>query len=218
MSRLRWRTMLLMSTYPVVVTSPATTTRPVVSSVSTATRLCGSCSSMASRTESLIWSAILSGWPSVTDSEVKRRPVTAVLLLSDAGCGTRYPPSHGSGRRSRTWSVLEPRDDLVPDHVGQGGLRATGYVDGGSVGAEQHGLVVRAPEHGAAAHVVHDQQVAALAGQLGAGQVEDRAGLVAGLGREPDDDRAGPGAVVADLAEDVGVLRQLDRGRGAVVG
>ena len=34
--------------------------------------------SIASRTESLIWSAILSGCPSVTDSEVNRRPVTAV--------------------------------------------------------------------------------------------------------------------------------------------
>src|SRR6478609_1624685 len=31
---------------------------------------------MASRTESLIWSAILSGCPSVTDSEVKRRPAS----------------------------------------------------------------------------------------------------------------------------------------------
>ena len=33
-------------------------------------RLFGSCSSKASRTASEIWSAILSGWPSVTDSDV----------------------------------------------------------------------------------------------------------------------------------------------------
>ncbi len=50
--------------------SPATTMRPVVQSVSQATRLWGSCSKIASSTESLIWSDILSGWPSVTDSDV----------------------------------------------------------------------------------------------------------------------------------------------------
>ena len=41
-------------------------------SVSQATRPCGSSARTASRTESEIWSAILSGWPSVTDSEVNR--------------------------------------------------------------------------------------------------------------------------------------------------
>jgi hypothetical protein len=61
-----------MSTSALDVISPATTTRPVVTMVSQATRLIGSCSSMASSTESEIWSAILSGWPSVTDSEVNR--------------------------------------------------------------------------------------------------------------------------------------------------
>src|ERR1700722_17308381 len=60
-----------MSTYVVVVISPATRTRPVVSRVSHATRLSGSSASMASSTESEIWSAILSGCPSVTDSDVK---------------------------------------------------------------------------------------------------------------------------------------------------
>ena len=66
-----------MSTQPVVVTSPATCTWPVVMRVSTATRLRGSSLSMASRMESLIWSAILSGCPSVTDSEVNRRRAKA---------------------------------------------------------------------------------------------------------------------------------------------
>src|SRR5215210_9232681 len=61
-----------MSTYVEVVISPATTTRPVVTSVSQATRLIGSSASAASRMVSEIWSAILSGWPSVTDSDVKR--------------------------------------------------------------------------------------------------------------------------------------------------
>src|SRR6059036_2184174 len=61
-----------MSTYVVVEISPDTTTRPVLTSVSHATRPYGSSRMTASRTPSEIWSAILSGWPSVTDSEVNR--------------------------------------------------------------------------------------------------------------------------------------------------
>src|SRR5438552_17297937 len=72
MSAIRSRTSLGMSTYVSVEISPATATRPVVISVSQATRPSGSLPSTASRTESEIWSATLSGWPSVTDSEVKR--------------------------------------------------------------------------------------------------------------------------------------------------
>jgi hypothetical protein len=64
------RTSRWMSTEVLVVISPATTTRPVVMSVSQATRPVGSSASTASRTASEIWSAILSGCPSVTDSEV----------------------------------------------------------------------------------------------------------------------------------------------------
>ena len=60
-----------MSTYVSVVISPATTTSPVVISVSQATRPPESSVRTASSTASEIWSAILSGWPSVTDSEVK---------------------------------------------------------------------------------------------------------------------------------------------------
>src|SRR4051794_14521524 len=66
------RAMSWMSTYVVVEISPETTTRPVFTSVSHATRPVGSSRSTASRTPSEIWSAILSGWPSVTDSEVNR--------------------------------------------------------------------------------------------------------------------------------------------------
>src|SRR5204863_580795 len=59
-----------------VVISPAMKAMPVVTSVSHATRHIGSWVRMASRIESEIWSAILSGWPSVTDSDVKRcRPL-----------------------------------------------------------------------------------------------------------------------------------------------
>ena len=45
---------------------------PVVTSVSQPTRPMGSWVSTVSSTASEIWSAILSGWPSVTDSEVNR--------------------------------------------------------------------------------------------------------------------------------------------------
>src|SRR5215210_2529012 len=65
-----------MSTYTSVVISPETTTSPVFTSVSHATRPCGSSAITASRTPSEIWSAILSGWPSVTDSEVNRNSLS----------------------------------------------------------------------------------------------------------------------------------------------
>src|SRR6476646_10823120 len=61
-----------MSTYVSVEISPATTTSPVVISVSQATRPAGSSTRTASRIASETWSATLSGWPSVTDSDVKR--------------------------------------------------------------------------------------------------------------------------------------------------
>src|SRR5436190_8666508 len=59
------------------------TTKPVAVSVSQATRLAGSSARQASRMASEIWSAILSGWPSVTDSEVnKYRFLDAKLCFS----------------------------------------------------------------------------------------------------------------------------------------
>ncbi|MBA7470112.1 hypothetical protein ES707_05389 [subsurface metagenome] len=62
------------------VISPATITIASLTRVSQATLLFGSCSSIASRTASDMWSAILSGWPIVTDSLVKR-----YLLVSQCG-------------------------------------------------------------------------------------------------------------------------------------
>jgi len=53
-------------------TTPATMAAPVFTSVSQATRACLSWARIASSTASEIWSAILSGWPSETDSEVNR--------------------------------------------------------------------------------------------------------------------------------------------------
>src|SRR5436190_829876 len=70
------RTIFGTSTYVVVEISPDTTTRPVFTSVSQATRPSGSSAITASRTPSEIWSAILSGWPSVTDSEVNRNSLS----------------------------------------------------------------------------------------------------------------------------------------------
>src|SRR5262249_5484798 len=52
---------------------PATTAKPVVTSVSQATRPLGSCFITSSSTASEIWSAILSGCPSVTDSDVNKK-------------------------------------------------------------------------------------------------------------------------------------------------
>src|SRR5689334_449401 len=52
--------------------SPETTAMPVLTSVSQATRPPGSSDMTASSTPSDIWSATLSGWPSVTDSDVNR--------------------------------------------------------------------------------------------------------------------------------------------------
>src|SRR5579859_5132456 len=68
-----WRTRPAISTYASVVISPKTITVPVLSAVSQATRPSGSLLSTASSTASLIWSATLSGCPSVTDSEVEKR-------------------------------------------------------------------------------------------------------------------------------------------------
>src|SRR5262245_39665092 len=64
------RSMVFRFRSALVVTSPATTTRSVVTRVSQATRLVGSALRQWSRTASLIWSATLSGWPSDTDSLV----------------------------------------------------------------------------------------------------------------------------------------------------
>src|SRR5688572_16053082 len=97
-----------MSTYASVVISPATTHRPVVSKVSQATRPFGSSARIASSTASLTWSAILSGWPSVTLSEVKVQRDT----LLQFGC-CRWG---GSGLSA------PDVDDLVDDRAGDLGL------------------------------------------------------------------------------------------------
>ncbi len=64
-------TTLDMSTYALVVICPVSRTMPCMTMVSQATCAAGSFSSIASSTESDIWSATLSGCPSATLSDVK---------------------------------------------------------------------------------------------------------------------------------------------------
>src|SRR3954471_18715773 len=95
-----------MSTYVDVEISPDTTTRPVFTRVSQATRPVGSAASTASRTPSEIWSAILSGWPSVTDSDVNRYPFSSI--------GAK---SLGALRLYQVWVCLVSRAALALDEV-----------------------------------------------------------------------------------------------------
>ena len=103
--------------YVCVVISPRTSTRPVVVAVSQATRASGSSRRIASRMASEIWSHILSGWPSVTDSDVNRYCAASTMLtwgsLSVWGCPEgitrarrRRGPRHGrSGARPQRLQV-----------------------------------------------------------------------------------------------------------------
>ena len=70
-------------------------TRPVVQVVSQATRAPGSFSRMASRIASEIWSQILSGCPSVTDSDVNRN-LDIRCLLGEMPCGGKMRGQKGN--------------------------------------------------------------------------------------------------------------------------
>src|SRR4051794_20264504 len=123
-------------------------TCPVVMRVSTATRLLGSWASIASRIESLIWSAILSGWPSVTDSEVKRRRGMAELLGRRQACASRAngpprtlpgrdrPPRTSGGRGLPARRLGQARRQRRPDARSDGVLAALEHVGRLAVGAE----------------------------------------------------------------------------------
>src|SRR5215813_11768577 len=60
------------------VISPAITIKPVFARVSSATRELESSASKASSTASEIWSHILSGWPSETDSDVNKKSFSGI--------------------------------------------------------------------------------------------------------------------------------------------
>src|SRR5712691_5240732 len=132
-SRIRSRTTRGMSTYVSVVISPATTTRPVVISVSQPTRPCGSSASTASSTESEIWSAILSGWPSVTDSDVKvkeragiARRLAAADAEEDGERGVARAPTAESRERAE---IREPGRQLRAGELEQWQHVLRVYVD-----------------------------------------------------------------------------------------
>src|SRR5690349_21950761 len=89
------------------------TTRPVDTSVSAATLPVGSCSRIASSTASEIWSATLSGWPSETDSDVKRK-----LLMYDPLERGRCPAVQLKS------AILAGRDDFLSNPRSAGPCRA----------------------------------------------------------------------------------------------
>src|SRR5919201_4224392 len=116
-----------MSTYVSVVISPDTTISPVFTSVSQATRPVGSSAMTASSTPSEIWSAILSGCPSVTDSEVKRNSLSesCSLVMKAGRVQPRRDPLSNDYR-----AVPHPRGRADPDDDarGAGGGAARGRL------------------------------------------------------------------------------------------
>src|SRR3954453_17774188 len=113
------------ATEVVVEVSPDTTTRPVLTSVSQATRPAGSSRSTASRTPSEIWSATLSGWPSVTDSDVKRYSLSEStgVFMSRGRVHVRFGTTHRA-----VWSAPAQGVERLGD--GAVALGGAGEVDG----------------------------------------------------------------------------------------
>src|SRR5713101_5549539 len=100
-----------------------TTHRPFVIAVSQATRAWASCASMPSSTASDTWSQTLSGWPSVTDSEVRRNEREALKEVATTTANHIGPAR--TGREACALTARWPRtsfscrcaggDPLVPD-------------------------------------------------------------------------------------------------------
>src|SRR5215468_9663170 len=96
MSRTTSRAIFSYSTRALVVISPASTMKPVLVSVSHATRERGSWSFCKQKTAYEIWSHILSGWPIDTDSEVNsERPAMGLSPLAAEGRGSLRDPRGG---------------------------------------------------------------------------------------------------------------------------
>src|SRR5665647_1620954 len=205
MSVMHLRTIDGISTYASVVTSPATCTRPVVTRVSTATRLCGSSVRSASRMLSEIWSQILSGCPSVTDSDVKRRR----SLI--------WPVSvPWNGRRLKVGTCAWPRPkgpwgsgDHVENALGHRQFRAGSLVHYSSGPVDDHDVVTVCGEALSPADPVEDQVVAAFAGDLLPAELEQPVGIRFGLRGEPDD-HLGAGAVGGEPGEDVRIPDEFE--------
>ena len=121
-------------------------------------------------------------------------------------------PAHAARRADQT--VVSRAATQVPDDVRQGVLAAERDLADRAVGGQhRRGVLValEARRVTGLADLVDDQQVAALAGQLGPAVGQDVAVGVAGLGREADEHLARRAAARDQLGEHVGVLHQLDR-------
>src|SRR3569833_3823291 len=137
------------SMMPLPRISPAMTTVLVVVSVSHAMRACGSLPRNRSTMPSEIWSATLSGWPSETDSEVKRNAARILypclkpprnrtgadikLLLYEVALAGR--PADGNGeqqhrrRDDQRRPVADPREQGRRIGGGQGQLDRPGLAE-----------------------------------------------------------------------------------------
>ena len=85
--------------------------------VSQATRAFGSSRMIASRMASETWSHILSGWPSVTDSEVNRYWAASTMLIGakPSTCGPHGRPQAPDRSASRSRSRSMRVQHLVAD-------------------------------------------------------------------------------------------------------
>src|SRR5438876_730005 len=174
------RTIFGRSTYVSVLISPATRTRPVVSSVSQATRPSGSSARIASSTASEIWSASLSGCPSVTDSDVKRYRLLMSGGLYEVGS---FTPS----ARPQPFGLGPGQGGLQPVADGGGQLRLLPRAERDVLtgGGEDRGPVRFGSESGPRpAHLVHHDQVQVLLPELPPGRPLE----VVGLGGESHQD------------------------------
>jgi hypothetical protein len=121
------------------VISPATMHDPVVTRTSQATRPVGSSLRTASSTASEIWSAILSGWPSVTDSEVKicrfsaiQLPLPCLDMCDAAGghltrCSLLFRELDSVG--PAMWKTYEKTKDLSVSNAGPGIQSGSRWTD-----------------------------------------------------------------------------------------
>src|SRR3954452_6834365 len=153
-----------MSTYVVVEISPETTTRPVLTRVLHETRPYGSSRRTASSTPSEIWSATLSGWPSVTDSDVNRNSLSANWVMRP----DRLAPCLLAGPASPLAALVEVDDQRHAVHAvtaAQSVLDEVRVVAGhAGAGVDRDGEPRRALAD--LGHVEHPQAVAADRGWL----------------------------------------------------
>src|SRR5262249_41760460 len=146
-----------------------------------ATRPVGSSRSTASRTPSEIWSAILSKWPSMTDSEVKRYSLSFIETEKTSGFQAFGPrPSAGRSATFRTAAatlgeVDDHRHALQPVALAQTVLDVVSVVASQALAGVDLDREPRRPDADLR-HVEHLQPVALLGRRLpGGGHVGQEA-------------------------------------------